>query len=96
MQQELPSDVAEAYPKLADGHKKLVSLFNCSLSLCGQTCVYFAAGKKALRGRYFDCEQDVGYVSSMGDEIWENSLYDLKVEFFGWLANRWGLNPRVS
>lgn len=46
-----------------------------------------------MKGRYFDCEQDIGYVSSMGHVIREQELYDLKVEFLGGLPNDGGTMP---
>jgi hypothetical protein len=56
--------------------------------------VFLAAGRgTALKGRYFDCEQDVGYVASMGGVIREQGLYELKVEFLGGLPNDGGTMP---
>ncbi|KAM5349192.1 hypothetical protein ACJ41O_009015 [Fusarium nematophilum] len=70
MQKDLASDVAEAYPKVAAAYKSFGAQFKCEPALCGQTCVFLAAGRgTALKGRYFDCEQDIGYVASMGNHI---------------------------
>jgi NAD(P)-dependent dehydrogenase (short-subunit alcohol dehydrogenase family) len=94
IQKPLPQDVAARYPEAAEAYAKFTAQFPCDPSLCGQTCVYLAAGRgKALRGRYFDCEQDVGYVSSMRDLIKEEHLYELKVDFLGGLPNDGGNMP---
>lgn len=94
LQKPLAPDVAAQYPKVAEAYLKFTANFPCSPSLCGQTCVFLAAGRgRALRGRYFDCEQDVGYVATMGDTIREQQLYELKVEFLGGLPNDGGNMP---
>ncbi|KAM5360114.1 hypothetical protein ACJZ2D_013973 [Fusarium nematophilum] len=94
MQKDLASDVAEAYPKVAAAYKSFGAQFKCEPALCGQTCVFLAAGRgTALKGRYFDCEQDIGYVASMGNHIRERGLYELKVDFLGGLPNDGGTVP---
>ncbi len=94
LQKGLEPDVAQAYPRAAELYVKFCSHFKCKPSLCGQTCVFLATGKaSALRGRYFDCEQDIGYVSRMGDVIRDQNLYDLKVDFLGGLPNDGGTVP---
>lgn len=94
IQKPIDADVAKIYPKGAEMYEKFCKQFKCKPSLCGQTCVFLATGQgRALAGRYFDCEQDVGYVSSMGDVIQEQNLYDLKVEFLGGLPNDGGSVP---
>jgi len=60
--------------------------------LCGQTCAFIAAEKAlALRGKYFDVEQDIGEVLNYSHEFQEKGLYDLKVEFAGGLLNDGGM-----
>jgi hypothetical protein len=54
--------------------------------------VYLASGKaKVLKGRYFDCEQDIGTVVAGGKEVLEEDLYSLRVRFLGGLANDGGI-----
>lgn len=94
IQKALPDDVAKVYPEVAEAYVKFCSQFKCKPGLCGQTCVFLATGRgSALRGKYFDCEQDVEYVSQMGDAIREQNLYELKVEFLGGLPNDGGTMP---
>jgi len=91
IQKPIAPDVAARYPGFADVYVKFCKLFCCTPALCGQTCVFLATGKaKALKGRYFDCEQDIGYVSTMGEEIQAKDLYSLKTEFLGGLPNDGG------
>ena len=47
-----------------------------------------------LKGKYFDCEQDIGTVVAAGaEEINGKQLYELKVEFLGGLENDGGTVP---
>jgi len=95
--EEVPSDVASAYPGFAVEYRKFSELFHCNPRLCGQTCVYLATGqaKEVLRGKYFDVEQDISAVVAAGpDEIrGPKQLYELKVEFLGGLENNGGTVP---
>jgi hypothetical protein len=80
--------VAEKYPERVKARNAWLPLFKTSRFLCGATCVYIASGKaKALKGRYFDVEQDIAQVVANPEEIIENNLYRLKVEFQGGLPN---------
>lgn len=91
--EEISPDVAEAYPGFAVMYREFGKLFCCKTRLCGQTCVFLATGegKKVLKGRYFDCEQDIGTVVAAGpEEIQSKQLYELKVEFLGGLPNDGG------
>jgi hypothetical protein len=91
-----PADVSEAYPGFAHAFEEFSKLFICKTRLCGQTCVFLATGeaKDVLKGRYFDCEQDIGTVVAAGpQEIKEKDLYTLKVEFLGGLPNDGGTVP---
>ena len=64
--------------------------FRCVPDVCGQTCAFLSTGRgKALSGKYFDCEQDIGTVLAAGREALEG-LYDLKVDFLGGLPNDGG------
>jgi hypothetical protein len=66
--------------------------FKTSRFLCGATCVFIASGKaKVLKGRYFDCEQDIEQVVSAGEEIIEKDLYRMKIDFLGGLPNDGGI-----
>jgi hypothetical protein len=67
-------------------------LFKVSLDVPGQTCVYIASGraKHALKGKYFDCEQNIQTVVDNASEIVEKDLYELKVDFLGGLPNDGG------
>ncbi|KAH7137041.1 short chain dehydrogenase/reductase-like protein SDR [Dactylonectria estremocensis] len=94
IQKGLSSDIAAVYPKAAAAYKSFCAQFKCEPALCGQTCVFLAAGRgTALKGRYLDCEQDIGYVVSMGDHVREHGLYELKVDFLGGLPNDGGTMP---
>lgn len=92
-----PADVAAAYPGFAHAYTEFSKLFKCKTRLCGQTCVYLACGeaKDVLKGRYFDCEQDIGAVVAAGPEEIRGpkGLYELKVEFLGGLPNDGGTVP---
>ena len=93
----IPSDVATAYPGFAVAYNEFGKLFKCKTRLCGQTCVYLACGegKEVLKGRYFDCEQDIGTVVAAGPEEIRGpkGLYELKVEFLAGLPNDGGTVP---
>jgi hypothetical protein len=86
-------DVAKAYPNILAGRKAWLPNFKTSRFLCGATCVFIATGKaKLLKGRYFDCEQDIGHVLSEGkEEIIEKDLYRMKIDFLGGLPNDGGI-----
>jgi hypothetical protein len=66
--------------------------FRTSLDVPAQTCVYIATGKakRALKGKYFDCEQDIQTVVDNVSEIERDDLYELKVQFLGGLPNDGG------
>jgi hypothetical protein len=74
------------YPELTQKWTEWYKTFKTPAALPGQTCVYLATGaaKEVLRGRYFDCEQDIDFVVRQGrDKLVKEGLYDLKVEFVG-------------
>lgn len=88
----IPPDVAEVYPERVKARNQILPKMIVSRFLCGATCVYIASGKaKVLKGRYFDCEQDIGYVVSHPEEIVEEDLYRLGVRFLGGLPNDGGI-----
>jgi hypothetical protein len=67
-------------------------LFKTSRFLCGATCLFIASGKaKILKGRYFDCEQDIETVVAQPEEILKKDLYRMKIEFLGGLPNDGGI-----
>jgi hypothetical protein len=83
------------YPELLKTWEHWYTEFKTPASVPGQTAVYLATGaaKEVLRGRYFDCEQDIDFVVRQGREVIEkDDLYDLKVEFIG-LKNDGGSAP---
>ncbi|EXJ76398.1 uncharacterized protein A1O5_00906 [Cladophialophora psammophila CBS 110553] len=83
-------DIEEKYPEFGVKWRQFHQLFKVSPALCGQTCAFLSAGKaKLLRGKYFDCEQDIGTVLAVGEQGLKG-LYDLKVEFLGGLPNDGG------
>jgi hypothetical protein len=88
----LDLDVAAEFPGIATVFEEFQKTFRTSLDVPGQTCVYIATGKakNALRGRYFDCEQNIQTVVDHADEIQKYDLYNLKVEFLGGLPNDGG------
>lgn len=49
-----------------------------------------------LRGKYFDCEQDIATVVSAGEQGLLEDLYELKVEFLGGLPNDGGTASAVN
>jgi hypothetical protein len=88
----LDQDVVEEFPSLAAGFEEFQKTFKTSLDIPGQTCVYLASGKAkhALKGKYFDCEQDIQTVVDNASEIAKHDLYELKVDFLGGLPNDGG------
>jgi NAD(P)-dependent dehydrogenase (short-subunit alcohol dehydrogenase family) len=87
-----PKDVQEAYPERWKAMQDWLPKFGTSRFLCASTCLYIASGKaKALKGRYFDCEQDIETVCKNASEIQEKDLYRLKVDFLGGLPNDGGI-----
>jgi hypothetical protein len=88
----LDKDVAEEFPGIAAVFEDFQKTFRTSLDVPGQTCVYIATGKakNALKGKYFDCEQNIQTVVDNAAEIREHDLYELKVEFLGGLPNDGG------
>ena len=89
----MAADVVAAYPQRAAALKEWLPLFKTSRFLCGATMVYIASGKaKVLKGRYFDCEQDIEQVVAAGpSEIIDKDLYRLQIPFLGGLANDGGI-----
>ena len=93
----IPDDVAAKYPEKVKMRDDWLPKFVTSRFLCGATCVYIASGKaKVLKGRYFDCEQDIGQVVAGGQEVQDDDLYTLRVKFLGGLPNDGGIakDPR--
>lgn len=88
----LDPDVATEFPGIAAMFEQFQTSFRTSLDVPGQTCVYIATGKakQALKGKYFDCEQNIQTVVDNASEIAEHNLYELKVEFLGGLLNDGG------
>ena len=90
----MDDEVAKHYPHLAANRPKWVENMTTSPSLCAATCVYIATGaaKDVLKGRYFDCEQDIQTVIEDGrKEVDQKELYTLKVDFLGGLKNDGGI-----
>jgi len=92
MIESLDEDVAAEFPSIAAVFEDFQKAFKVSLDVPGQTCVYIASGKAkhALKGKYFDCEQNIQTVVDNASEIDKNDLYELKVEFLGGLPNDGG------
>jgi NAD(P)-dependent dehydrogenase (short-subunit alcohol dehydrogenase family) len=89
----IDDDVRERFPHMGPIWDKFHSMFRADPALPGQVCAFLAAGKgKALRGKYFDCEQNIEQVLSQGREGLQG-LYDLKVDFMGGLPNDGGAVP---
>jgi hypothetical protein len=88
----LDKDVVEEFPAIAAGFEDFQNSFHMDLDVPGQTCVYLAAGKAkhVLKGKYWDCEQDIQVVVDHASEVKEYELYELKVEFLGGLPNDGG------
>jgi hypothetical protein len=84
--------VREKYPEVVARYQEFQKRFIDSGYLAGQVCAFIAAGKAlALRGKYFDVEQDISAVLEHASEFSEKGLYDLKVEFAGGLLNNGGI-----
>ena len=84
--------MVEDFPGVATMFEKFQDLFRMNLDVPGQTCVYLATGraKHVLKGKYFDCEQNIQTVVDHAEEVPKNDLYELKVEFLGGLPNDGG------
>ena len=83
-------DVEKVYPEEVKKWAEFHKTFKCLPAQCAQTCAFLAAGRgKVLRGKYFDCEQDIATVVA-AEEHGLNGLYELKVEFLGGLPNDGG------
>ena len=84
--------MVEDFPGVATMFEKFQDLFRMNLDVPGQTCVYLATGKAkhVLKGKYFDCEQNIQTVVDHAEEIPKKDLYELKVEFLGGLPNDGG------
>ena len=77
-------DIKEMYPEMTTKWEGWYTMFKAKAALPGQTCVYIATGKakEVLKGRYFDCEQDIEFVVRQGRaRLEKDGLYDLKMEF---------------
>ncbi|KIW21521.1 hypothetical protein PV08_02101 [Exophiala spinifera] len=63
--------------------EQIKPIFKDVPELCAYTVAYLASGRaKALRGRYFDCRQDIERVCSFGHATLEkDGLYTLQVKF---------------
>ncbi|EXJ53374.1 uncharacterized protein A1O5_13363 [Cladophialophora psammophila CBS 110553] len=82
--------VKRKYPEITAKWATFQKAFRVRPEVCGQTCAYLSTGRgKVLRGRYWDCEQDIGHVVAAGEEAL-HGLYDLKVDFLGGLPNDGG------
>ena len=88
----MDKDVVDEFPGIAEVFEEFQKNFRTSLDVPGQTCVYLATGKgkHVLKGKYFDCEQDIQTVVDHADEIEKENLYELEVRFLGGLPNDGG------
>jgi hypothetical protein len=84
------AEVEEVYPDEVKRWAAFHKTFKCLPAQCAQTCAFLAAGRgKVLKGKYFDCEQDIATVVGAGERGLDG-LYELKVEFLGGLPNNGG------
>lgn len=92
MAEPLDKDVVEEFPSIAASFSEFQEAFKTSPNVPAQTCVYIASGKAkhALKGKYFDCEQNIQTVVDNAAEIVKHDLYELKVDFMGGLPNDGG------
>jgi len=81
----IDNDVDAAMPGLKDAIMKFVDSQTDTVELCAYTCVFLATDPRAqyIKGRYIDVEQDIAAVCEAHEEIKENNLLDLKLEFPG-------------
>ena len=87
------------YPQVADAIKESLKGFKDSPYLNGMVCVALATGiaKDALKGRYFDAQQDLQDVISQADAITADpELYALHTKFLGSLRNDGGTELRPA
>lgn len=86
-------DVNARYPDMAVKWAAFHKAMDDDPYLCGQTCVFLATDRgKALRGRYFDVEQNIVTVVAAGEEtIKKEGLYELGVQFLGGFPNDGGI-----
>ena len=89
----IAEDVLKAYPHMAEAKALTLQLIKVNRFLPAATCLYIANRKATiLKGRYFDCEQDIADVVSAGaSEIVDKDLYRMKVDFLGGLPNDGGI-----
>lgn len=86
----MDNDIKEKYPDTAAAWAKFHNLFKVQPDVCGQTCAFLAAGRgKMLKGRYFDCEQNIQEVIDAGEPGLQG-CYEMKVDFAGGLPNDGG------
>lgn len=93
IQRPADPDVNAMYPTMSAKWATFHKAMNDDPYLCGQTCVFLATGKgKALRGKYFDVEQDIATVVGAGEEVIKREqIYELGVQFLGGLPNDGGM-----
>lgn len=71
--------------------------FKTTPYVSGMTCVALATGiaKKALRGRYHDCTQDLDDIIAQANTLEQDpDLYGLSVKFLGDMPNDGGMENR--
>lgn len=91
--------VVEQFPGFLDQLPQWVARFKTSPFLAGMTSDALVSGiaKDVLRGRYFDCEQDLEDVLFQRDLIIHNSeCYKLPTSFLGGLPNDGGMENREA
>ena len=95
-QSGVPQVMRDHYPDFAAMLPTWKAKFKTDRNVAGCTAVALAAGiaKDVLRGRFFDVEQDLGFVTAHGKEITDRELYELKVDFLGGLPNDGGMENR--
>jgi hypothetical protein len=77
---------------MAEAKALTLQLIKVNRFLPAATCLYIANRKATiLKGRYFDCEQDIAEVVSGASEIVDKDLYRMKVDFLGGLPNDGGI-----
>ncbi|EJD04552.1 NAD-binding protein [Fomitiporia mediterranea MF3/22] len=81
----LHPDVDKMQPGFCDRIRNVYeNVMDQTPELCGQTCVYLAAGRAtALRGRYLDVGDDIEDIARQADTVRKMNMYDLGVKILG-------------
>jgi len=94
--QKEPTSLLKAHPEQREFMSKAIKHFKTSAEVCASTCVYLSSGatNDFMRGRYFDCEEDLGDLMRQKELIKKHDMYKLTVDFVGGRPNDGGMYLR--